>query len=58
MTVLTRSSLALAAFLSSSPVLAQSCSFSMSDMNFGFVNLTGGGSFDSTATLSISCSTP
>ncbi len=58
MMVLTRSGLAFAAFLSASPALAQSCTFSMSDMNFGFVNLTGGGSADSTATLSISCSNP
>ena len=34
--------LAIAAFLSASPVLAQSCTFNMSDMNFGFVNLAGG----------------
>ncbi len=58
MTMLTRAGLALSAFLFASPVLAQSCSFGMSDMNFGFVNLTGGSAVDSTATLNITCSNP
>ncbi|HCD82777.1 MAG TPA: hypothetical protein DEQ45_02910, partial [Agrobacterium sp.] len=58
MTKLTRAGLALSAFLFASPVLAQSCSFGMSDMNFGFVNLTGGSAVDSTATLNITCSNP
>lgn len=55
---LTRAAFAIAAFLSASPVLAQSCNFNMSDMNFGFVNLTSGSAADSTATLSITCSNP
>jgi len=38
--------LALAAAFAASPVLAQSCTFSMSDMNFGFVNLAGGAAVD------------
>ncbi|MGN7958145.1 Csu type fimbrial protein [Agrobacterium tumefaciens] len=58
MKVLTRAGLAIAAFLSASPVLAQSCTFSMSDMNFGFVNLAGGSAVDTTATLSVTCSNP
>ncbi len=55
---LSRAGLALAACLFSSPVLAQSCSFSMSDMNFGFVNLAPGTAVDSTATVSVTCSNP
>ncbi|WP_320198831.1 Csu type fimbrial protein [Agrobacterium sp. rho-13.3] len=58
MTMLIRTSLGVAAFLSASPVLAQTCSFSMSDMNFGFVNLASGSAVDSTATLNVSCSNP
>lgn len=58
MTMLTRAGLVFATLLSASPVMAQSCSFSMSDMNFGFVNLASGNAVDSTATLSISCSNP
>lgn len=58
MMMLTRAGLALTAFLSTSPVLAQSCSFSMSDMNFGFVNLASGSAVDTTATLNVTCSNP
>lgn len=58
MTMLTRAGLALAACLFTSPALAQSCSFSMSNMNFGFVNLAGGGAVDTTATLNVTCSNP
>ncbi|MFK3780323.1 spore coat U domain-containing protein [Agrobacterium sp. NPDC089420] len=58
MKVPTRAALAIAASLSASPVLAQSCSFSMSDMNFGVVNLASGSAVDSTGTLSITCSNP
>ena len=58
MKVLTPTALAITAFLSASPVLAQSCSFSMSDMSFGFVNLASGSAVDTTATLSVTCSNP
>lgn len=46
---------ALSAVFCGSPVWAQTCSFSMSDMNFGFVNLAGGASPNSTATLNVTC---
>lgn len=58
MKVLTRAALAITTFLFGTPVLAQSCSFSMSDMSFGFVNLTSGSAVDTTATLSVTCSNP
>jgi len=44
--------------LSQDIAFAQTCSFSMSNVNFGTVNLLGGGSVDTTATLSYSCSMP
>ncbi|MBO9654913.1 MAG: spore coat U domain-containing protein [Agrobacterium tumefaciens] len=58
MKVLIRAALAIAASFAASPVLAQSCTFSMSDMNFGFVNLAGGAAVDTTATLSVTCNNP
>ncbi|NTF09648.1 spore coat protein U domain-containing protein [Agrobacterium rubi] len=45
-------------FLSASPALAVSCSFSMTDLNFGWVNLTGGGSVQTTGNLRVTCSNP
>jgi spore coat protein U-like protein len=58
MMMLTRAGLAIAAFLCAAPVLAQTCSFSMTDMNFGFVNLASGAAVDTTATLNVTCTNP
>lgn len=58
MTMLTRTALVFSVFLVPSTALAQSCSFSMSDMNFGFVNLASGNAVDSNATLNVTCSNP
>ncbi|QTK82864.1 Sigma-fimbriae tip adhesin [Agrobacterium tumefaciens] len=55
---LIRVAIAITAVLSAAPVLAQTCTFSMSDMNFGFVNLAGGAAVDTTATLSVTCNNP
>lgn len=35
---------------------AQTCSFSVTNVNFGTVNLLGGGAVDTTATLNVNCS--
>lgn len=49
-------SLLLGVLFSLSPGLAQAaCSFTISDLNFGSVNLLGASTYDSTATVSISC---
>lgn len=58
MMMLSRAGLAIAAFLSASPVLAQTCTFSMTNMNFGFVNLASGNAVDTTATLNVTCTNP
>lgn len=55
---LRRAALAIAAFLFAFPVLAQTCTFTMTDMNFGFVNLASGSAVDTTATLNVTCTNP
>ncbi len=47
--------LAVLALLAPGPAFAQSCSFSISSVTFGNVNILGGAAVDVTATLSISC---
>jgi spore coat protein U-like protein len=42
--------------LATATAQAQSCSFSISDVNFGNVDFVAGGAVDTTATLQISCS--
>ncbi|MFC7066680.1 spore coat U domain-containing protein [Brucella rhizosphaerae] len=41
---------------SASVVIAQTCTSTISDMNFGTVNLQAGGAIDTTAVLSVTCS--
>jgi spore coat protein U domain-containing protein, fimbrial subunit CupE1/2/3/6 len=47
--------LAIGLAVASSPALAQNCSFSISALNFGTINLTANTQFTATATYSASC---
>ncbi|XUY29090.1 Csu type fimbrial protein [Agrobacterium sp. rho-8.1] len=50
--------IAFITFLSSSPAFAVTCSFTMTDMNFGWVNLANNAAVNTTGTMKATCSNP